>query len=208
MSNELGEWIEKERKKRGWSQRRLAHEANISQAPISRIINKVPKDNKEQICGEKVAQSLAKAFGVNPIYVFRLARILTPPPRSRNFSTWLVGELLLKGMSQEELAQQTGIDLETISDLTKGIPPTFDIAEKLAETLELEPLYVQQLAGLVPPGEHALNADEITLIHSYRDLDHTARRVVQDVVESLRKNLGYEAKAQLRAERTNGVKLT
>ena len=39
-SNELGQWIERERQKRGWSQRRLAQEAGISQAPISRIINK------------------------------------------------------------------------------------------------------------------------------------------------------------------------
>ena len=206
MSNELGEWIEKERKKRGWSQRRLAQEANISQAPISRIINKVPKDDKEQICGEKVAQSLAKAFGVNPIYVFRLARILTPPPRSRNFSTWLVGELLLKGMSQEELAEKSGLDNEIIADLTKGVAPTFDIADSLAETLELEPLYIQQLAGLLPPGEHALSGDEIDLVHSYRDLDLTGRQIVQDIVESLKKNLGYEAKAKLRAERVNGTK--
>ena len=206
MSNELGEWIEKERKKRGWSQRRLAQEANISQAPISRIINKVPKNNTEQICGEKVAQSLAKAFGVNPIYVFRLARILTAPPRSRNFFSWLVGELLLKGMSQEELAEQSGLDKETISELTKGAAPTFDIAEQLAATLEFEPLYIQQLAGLLPPGEHALNADEITLVHSYRDLDLTGRRIVQDIVESLKKNLGYEARARLRAERTYGAK--
>lgn len=206
MSNELGEWIEKERKKRGWSQRRLAQEANISQAPISRIINKVPQNEKEQICGEKVAQSLAKAFGVNPIYVFRLARILTPPPRSRNFSTWLVGELLLKGISQEELAEKSGLDNEIIADLTKGVAPTFDIADSLAETLELEPLYIQQLAGLLPPGEHALSADEIDLVHSYRDLDLTARQIVQDIVESLKKNLGYEAKAKLRAERVNGKK--
>lgn len=189
MSNELGQWIEKEREKRGWSQRRLAQEADISQAPISRIINKVPRDKNEQICGQKVAQALARAFGANPIYVFRLARIIKPPPRSRNFSTWLVGELLLRQMTQEELAERSELDLKIIADLTKGTAPTFEIADKLATALELEPLYVQQLAGLLPPGEEALNDEELNLVNSYRNLKEAGRRVVRDLVLSLQKNL-------------------
>lgn len=189
MSNELGKWIEKERQKRGWSQRRLAQEANISQAPISRIINKIPIDNTEQICGQKVAQALARAFGANPIYVFRLARIIKPPPRSRNFSTWLVGELLLRQMTQDDLSTRSGLTIEVISDLTQGIPPTFEIAEKLATALELEPLYIQQLAGLLPPGEEALNDEELNLVNSYRGLKESGRRVIRDLVNSLQTNL-------------------
>ena len=190
MSNELGQWIEKERKKRGWSQRRLAQEANISQAPISRIINKVPKDDREQICGEKVAQALARAFGANPVYVFRLARILKPPARSRNFSTWLVGELLLRGISQEQLSEQAELPLETVSDLTRGVAPSFEVAEKLANALELDPLYTQQLAGLIPPGEKALSGEEIELLNDYRDLNNAGRRVAKDVIASLLTNQG------------------
>ncbi len=189
MSNELGQWIERERKKRGWSQRRLAQEADISQAPISRIINKVTQDNTEQICGEKVAQALARAFGANPIYVFRLARILRPPSRSRNFSTWLVGELLLRHITQEELSQKAELDLEVVAELTKGVPPTFDIADKLASALELDQLYVQQLAGLVPPGEQALSGEEIELLSNYRELNKSGRKIMQDMVKSLLDNI-------------------
>ncbi len=189
MSNELGQWIERERRKRGWSQRRLAVEANISQAPISRIINKVPKNEKEQICGEKVAQALANAFGANPIYVFRLAHILKAPARSRNFSTWLVGELLLRKMTQEELSEKAGLNNEVVADLTRGIPPTFEIADKLADALELETLYVQQLAGLIPPGEEALSNLEIDLLNDYRDLNKGARQVVYDLILSLKENV-------------------
>ena len=189
MSNELGQWIEKERNKRGWSQRRLAHEAGISQAPISRIINKVPRDKNEQNCGEKVAQALARALGANPIYVFRLARILKTPSRSRNFSTWLVGELLLRKMSQEELSEKSGLDPEVVADLTRGVPPTFEIAEKLANALDLDPLYIQQLAGLIPPGEEALSDEEIELVGIYRDLSPAGRRIVQDLVRSMKENM-------------------
>lgn len=189
MSNELGQWIERERKKRGWSQRRLAQEAGISQAPISRIINKVPEEPNEQICGEKVAQALARAFGANPIYVFRLARILKPPARSRNFSTWLVGELLLRGISQEDLCEQADLSPEIVADLTRGVPPTFDVADKLADALQLDPLYVQQLAGLIPPGEQALSAPEIDLLSNYRELNKGGRQVVQDLVKSLVENI-------------------
>jgi len=189
-SNELGRWIEREQRKRGWSQRRVAQEAGISQAPISRIINKAPKDNKEQICGEKVAQALARAFGANPIYVFRLARILKPPVRSRNFSTWLVGELLLRQMSQEELSEKAGLEQEVVADLTRGFPPTFEVAEKIANALGFDPLHIQQLAGLIPAGEqtHALNDEEIKLLNEYRTLDE-ARQRVYDLVQSLKKSM-------------------
>lgn len=189
-SNELGRWIEKERKKRGWSQRKLAQEAGISQAPISRIINKIPQDKNEQICGQKVAKALAKAFGANPIYVFRLARIIKPPPGNRNFSTWLVGELLLRQMTQEDLAEKADLDLKVVAEITKGGYPSFEVAEKLAKALDLDVLYVQQLAGLLPPGEEALNDEEIELVNDYRSLNDIGRRVVRDVVTSLKSNMG------------------
>ncbi|RME97824.1 MAG: helix-turn-helix domain-containing protein [Chloroflexi bacterium] len=189
MSNELGQWIEKERKKRGWSQRKLAQEAGISQAPISRIINKVAHEN-EQICGEKVAQALARAFGANPVYVFRLARILKPPSTGRDFSTWLAGELEARKMSPKQLGKKAGLEAEVVADLTSGVPPTFEVAEKLAAALELDRLYVQQLAGLLPPGEEALSNLEIDLLHDYRALNKGGRQIVHDVVKSVRKNFG------------------
>jgi transcriptional regulator with XRE-family HTH domain len=189
MNNELGQWIERERKKRGWSQRRLAHEAGISQAPISRIINKVPSYPNEQICGEKVAQALARAFGANPIYVFRLARILKPPTRSHSFSAWLVEEMSDRGITQNDLVKTTNLDPEIVSDLTQGVPPAFEVADALADGLQLERLYVQQLAGLVPPGEHALSTEEIDLLNNYRELSKSGRKVAQDVVNSLVKNM-------------------
>jgi len=190
MGNELGRWIERERQKRGWSQRRLAQEANISQAPISRIINKTPKDKNEQICGEKVAKALANAFGANPIYVFRLARVLKPPARSRNFSTWLIGELLLRKMSQEELGERAGLDVQVVADLTRGVPPTFEVSEKLAAALDLEPTYIQQVAGLLPPGEQTqvFSDEEVELINDLRTLGEAGQRIAQDLIKSLKKN--------------------
>jgi transcriptional regulator with XRE-family HTH domain len=192
MNNELGIWIEKECKKRGWSQRKLAYEAGISQAPISRIINKIPTHQNEQLCGQKVAQALAKAFGVNQIYVFRLAHIFEPIPQGRNFSSWLINELFLRRMSKEDLAEQSGIDIKVINDLTNEMPPNFEVAEKLARVLDLDLLYVQQLTGLLPPCEQALTEEELELVHGYRELSKTGRQVLQDIVKSLKQNLRLE----------------
>lgn len=99
----------------------------------------------------RVSSALARALGTNQIYVFRLARILKAPRRSRNFSTWLVGELLLLGISQEELAEQSGVDLEKITELTQGVVPDLEILEKITSVLNRDVVNDPRLKSLGLP---------------------------------------------------------
>jgi RecA/RadA recombinase len=101
----------------------------------------------------------------------------------------MVGEFLLRGIYHEEFRKRADLDADLVADLTRGVPPTFDIAQKLAEAMELDELYIQQLAGLVPPGEQALSTEEIHLLHDYRELNNAGRKIVRDLVTSVKENM-------------------
>ncbi len=189
MSNQLGRWVQKQLKQRSWNQTRLAEIAQISQPNISRLISKTPKHPNEAICGEKVAQGLAQAFQVNPVFVMRLAGIIKTPSRSRNFSTWLVGELLLQDISQEELCERSGIDLQTLVELSKGIPPSLEMVQQLATALDLDPLIIEERAGLLGvEDETYFNALEIALINDYRALPPAGQVIIREIMQSFKKN--------------------
>lgn len=72
MSNHLSRWLADELNKRGWSQRELSRQANISQAQISKVLS-----------GEEPGQlfyiAVGKALGYTPASLKRLNEDGTPP---------------------------------------------------------------------------------------------------------------------------------
>ena len=188
--NELGRCLEKELKLRGWSQHRLAREAGISQAQISRIINFEPRDNLEKICGNEVASALARALGINEIYVFRLARILTAPRRTRNFSTWLVGELLLLDITQEELAERSNIEPGALAELFKGVTPNIEALKRISPVLNREVTDLMDIAGLYTEyvmSDFEVASEEINVLELYRKLSTQEREFIKGSMELLLK---------------------
>jgi len=194
MNNPLGRWITREREKRGWSQSKLARESGISQAHISRIVNK-SRGRDEQVCGAKTANALAQALGSSPAYVMKLAGILVSAPdrRGGNFSTWFIGELLTQFISQQELAEQSGVDLQTIRELTQGIPPSMEVLEAIGPVLNRSVDYLAEKAGLgggtdLPAkSDFQLTKDELCLIEEYRQLDRKSKTLLADILQVISK---------------------
>ena len=186
--NELGRWIERELKHRGWSQSELARHSGLNQGHISRIINTQPKNDKP-ICGRKSALALSRIFETPDIYVLRLARIIKPPRRSRNFSTWLLGELLNKGLEQADLAKQADLDEAVIANLMRGALPTSDQIMALAEPLDIEVSQLARIAGL-DTGLLDFNPtnDELTLLNEYRKLSSRQQKLLRDILATIKAN--------------------
>lgn len=184
--NELGRWIERELAARGWSQTELARRSGLNQGHLSRIINYQPDDDKP-LCGRKTALALARVFDASEIHVLRLAKILSPPRRSRNFSTWLVGELLSKGLDQAELARQADLEPTVIARLTRGVPPSSGQIRALARALEVDPAKMAQIAGddagLVNP---RYTADELALLKEYRALDPGQQQLLRAILAAIK----------------------
>jgi len=174
-NNELGRWIERELNRHNWSQSELARRGGLNQGHISRIISAHPP-NDTPICGRRAAQAIATAFDAPLSYVLRLARIIKAPRRSRNFSTWLLGELLDKGLSQAALAEQSGLELEVIAAFSRGVIPTIEQIQAIAGPLGAPVSYLAEVAGLelldLKP-----TRDEIELLEQYRRLSPPQRKL-------------------------------
>lgn len=68
----------------------------------------------------------------------------------------------LKGLTQQELSDQIGINLQSLSKIERGINyPTFDTLQKLAETLEVTPN--ELLAGELKSTSH-IEADILNFL--------------------------------------------
>ena len=70
MTEKLVRWIEQERKARFWSIRELARQSGLSSGMISDVLNSRVEPK------EKACRRIARAFGVAPEFVFRLAGLL------------------------------------------------------------------------------------------------------------------------------------
>ena len=67
------------------------------------------------------------------------------------FAEWLRGELAERGLSQRELARRSGMTSPGVSQIVRGkVQPTVESIYKIAEGLELDPLSVLHLAGVLP----------------------------------------------------------
>ena len=67
---EFGDWLRGELKKRGWQNVDLAHEANISDAQISRVVSGT------RGAGPDFCVAIARGLGIDPVTVFRRAGLL------------------------------------------------------------------------------------------------------------------------------------
>jgi len=67
---EFADWINREASQRGWSLRQIARRGEISQTPIIRVANGT------QLPTFDVCVALARAFGLTPESVLRMAKLL------------------------------------------------------------------------------------------------------------------------------------
>jgi transcriptional regulator with XRE-family HTH domain len=186
--NELGRWVERELAARDWSQSELARRSGLNQGHISRIINYESAGDKA-ICGRKTALALADVFEASEIYVLRLAKILSPPRRSRNFSTWLVGELLNKGLEQDELARRAELEPKVIANLTRGVPPSSGQITALARALDIDPVRMARIAGNdVDLLNFSPTQEELKLLQMYRELSARQKKLLRDILITIKDN--------------------
>ena len=91
---DLALWVRGELLKRAWSQIELSRRSGISQSHLARFIS------EERGVGEESISGLAKAFGVPPETLFRIAGLLPPIPPSNEIIKEVDG--LLSSMPLEE----------------------------------------------------------------------------------------------------------
>jgi transcriptional regulator with XRE-family HTH domain len=94
MNNlEFGQWVLKERGDRGWSQSDLSRLSGLHRAVISKI------ESGTRPMPETLV-SLAQAFKISPVTIFRLAGLLPPGPDDKiNFEDW---KYLLEKLTLDE----------------------------------------------------------------------------------------------------------
>lgn len=90
---EFGQWLQKERTKRGWSQSDLSRYSGLHRAVISKI------ESGTRPMPETLV-ALAQAFKISPVSIFRKAGLLPPGPDDKiNFEDW---QHLLEKMTDAE----------------------------------------------------------------------------------------------------------
>lgn len=94
MNNlDFGQWIQKERANRNWSQSDLSRYSGLHRA----VISKIESGTKPM---PETLVALAQAFKISPITIFRVAGLLPPGPDDKiNFEDW---QYLLEKMTPEE----------------------------------------------------------------------------------------------------------
>lgn len=96
MESELTKWVKDQLQKRHWSIRELARQSGLSHSLISQALN------DRITISNNFCLSIARAFGVPPEHVFRLAGILPDLP-----DTQTVNEIteLAKNMPEDKQKQ-------------------------------------------------------------------------------------------------------
>jgi transcriptional regulator with XRE-family HTH domain len=74
MNTDFTEWVDAERKKRGWTQTELARRAGVKQSGLSMAINGARNFGPDLLAG------VARAFNLPLETVYRLAKYLPPEP--------------------------------------------------------------------------------------------------------------------------------
>lgn len=90
MTDELVDWVERERQKQGWSIRDLARRASLGHATVGHVLNRYRQP------GRRFCQGMARAFKVPTEFVYRLAGFLPPEPENDeqlNLALWLFNRL-------------------------------------------------------------------------------------------------------------------
>ena len=100
---DFAHWLDEQIHQRGWTQTQMAHQAGITQAALSRVLN------RERRASPEMCQGLARALGLAE-YVVLLAAgwVKAQPPDGTPAAAELVSLFLtLDGDEQEELLYLT-----------------------------------------------------------------------------------------------------
>lgn len=99
-------WMQSEREKRGWSQSDLSRYSGLHRAIISKIETNVSTPSVETFI------SLAQAFKISPITVFRKAGLLPEGGDNTNFEDWQHLLTQLTPDEEEEMRQIIEIKID------------------------------------------------------------------------------------------------
>ena len=72
----FSDWLNQNLNERGWSQSEAARRSGLSASAIQQVVGGITRP------GPRLCRGLARAFGVAPEEVFRLADLLPPPARA------------------------------------------------------------------------------------------------------------------------------
>ena len=108
---------------------------------------------------------------------------------SMGFKENLKSELIYKDMLVKELAAKTGISRHTLDNYlnVREHIPTLDAAVKIAQALDVS---VEYLATGKEPSKISIsmNQESITLVQNYHLLNENDRKIVDELVQLLRKH--------------------
>lgn len=89
----FSEWVTKELEIRGWSRSEAARRGHISPSMFDKVINGYSKP------GTKFLDGIARAFGIDPILVYRKAGLIPNGTEVISFQDW---EYLLAQLPEED----------------------------------------------------------------------------------------------------------
>lgn len=89
----FSEWVTKELEIRGWSRSEAARRGHISPSMFDKVINGYSKP------GTKFLDGIARAFGMDPILVYRKAGLIPNGNEAVSFQDW---EYLLSQLPEED----------------------------------------------------------------------------------------------------------
>jgi len=97
-----------------------------------------------------------------------------------DFGAWLSDQLLLRGMSQSDLARKTKISTAQVSRVcTNTSPPGIEFCKLIAEALDYEPSYVMEMAGLLVPSKDTSHIPGMTeCMKTYENMSEEERQEV------------------------------
>lgn len=86
------------------------------------------------------------------------------------FPDWLLEQLKAKGWTREELSRRADVPSSAITNIvnrTKNMGP--DVARRIATALDVSPVVVFRIAGLLPDEGDNLSPTEAAIIDAYRE---------------------------------------
>ena len=103
------------------------------------------------------------------------------------FTRWLQDQLKLRGWSNRELARRSGISHTWVNTILDGKHPDADFCIAIAESLEIDPIFLQRKAGLLSPEPG--NTERLTL----RELWQILNQMPDDQLSEVRRYARFVA---------------
>lgn len=185
---------------RNLSQKEFAEMLGVTQAAVT---NWVKGKNSPDI---EIISKICKLLNINITELIGEPKIISSKKRPMTFSEKLHRKRIEAGMSIEELAEASGIDIEDLKRNEQGLQPNSVVKKiaKLAQILKVEPIELlpddDRLSSLklADPGRSfiskPLTSDEKQLLNNYNILNQQGKEKLIDYSDDLVGNSKYTDK--------------